>query len=339
MTNSCDIKLSFGLEIGIIGTNFISDTFCEALKILGITPAAVYSRAKETGESFAAKHGIKNVFCDFDAFCSSDKINSAYVASPNFCHSSQTLSLLEHGKHVLCEKPAAVNSYEFAKMRKLASSRGLILMEAMRPVHDTAFNVIKKLLPQCGKLRFCHFEYSQYSSRYDRFKNGIMTNAFDPTLSNAAVMDIGVYPLHMCVYLFGRPESVISRSVKLPNGFEGQGNVILGYGDMTAEIAYSKITEASLPSFIRGEDAEISFGHALSKINEIALTKRDGTKIPTEFSPVGNNMIFEIRDFCDCIAGKISPEGFLDATENTIYVMDEVRKQNGIEFPADKVIF
>ena len=330
MQNITDLKL------GIIGTNFISDWLVDAAKRLGITPAAVFSRKHETGKAFAEKHGIPYNFSDFDEFVKTDKINAAYVASPNFCHAQQSASLLSEGKHVLCEKPAASNLNEFKEVRRLAQNKGLVYIEAMRPAYDAALDEVKKLIPACGKLRYCNFEYSQYSSRYDRFKAGIMTNAFDPSLSNAAVMDIGVYPLHMCILLFGKPEKVISHSVKLENGFEGQGNVLLCYGDMTCNITYSKITEAASPSFIRGEDGEIKFGKALSKINGISFAKKGEKEISTGFCPAENNMVFELNAFCDFISGKKDPKEYLDATENTIAVIDEIRRQNGIVFPADK---
>ncbi len=325
-----------GIKLGIIGTNFISDTLVCAAKETGLCVSAVYSRAQETGEAFAKKHGIENVFCDFEKFLSSDLINAVYVASPNFCHCPQTLAALEHGKHVLCEKPAASNLADFEKMRLLARQKGLVLLEAMRPAFDPALDKIREQIKKCGKLRYSHFEYSQYSSRYDRFKQGEILNAFDPSYSNAAVMDIGVYPINVCVSLFGKPDSVISRSVKLENGFEGQGNVILAYGDMTAEIVYSKITHAVLPSIIRGEDGEVHFGNALSKIDRISFFRRGNGEERVDFSPAENNMVYELSDFCDFVNGKADNTSYLDCTANTLSVMDEVRRQNGIVFPDDK---
>ncbi len=323
------------IKLAVIGTNFISDTLCDAAKKTGLEITAVYSRALETGNEFAKKHGIKNVFCDFEEFLNSDTYNAAYVASPNFCHYSQTLSLLSHGKHVLCEKPAASNIAEFSEMRRLAKEKGVAFIEAMRPAYDPAITVLKNEIKNIGKLRYAHIEYSQYSSRYDRFKSGIMTNAFDPAYSNAAVMDIGVYAIHVCVLLFGKPEGVISRSVKLENGFEGQGNAILSYGDMTVEIAYSKITEAASPSFIRGEEGEVTFGRALSKISEIKKLDRKGNEEKIGFVPTENNMIFELCAFCDFANGMADSEYFLDCTETTIEIIDEIRRQNSIVFPAD----
>lgn len=66
----------------------------------------------------------------------------------------------------------------------------------MRPDFDPAFDMIKNALPRIGKIRRASFEFCQYSSRYDRFKDGIIENAFNPALGNAAVSDIGVYCIH-----------------------------------------------------------------------------------------------------------------------------------------------
>ena len=324
-----------GVKLGIIGTNFISDSLVEAAKQTGLSVCAVYSRKKETGDEFAKKHGIENVFCDFEEFLSSECINAVYVASPNFCHYLQTMQALSHGKHVLCEKPAASNKRDFEKMRALASEKGLVLLEAMRPAHDVALKKVKELMGRCGTLRYAHFEYSQYSSRYDKFKGGVVLNAFNPDYSNAAVMDIGVYPINVCVSLFGRPEKVISRSVKLSNGFEGQGNVLLSYGDMTAEVVYSKITHAVLPSIIRGEDGEIHFGNALSKVDKISFFERGKAEEKIDFSPVENNMIYELCSFCSFVNDADGIEKYLDDTEITLEIMDEIRKQNDVCFPDD----
>ena len=97
------------IKIGIIGTNFISDDFCNAaVKVPGAVLRAVYSRKEETGAAFAERHSIPEVFTDYKKFLSSD-IDAVYVASPNFIHCSQTIMALEHKKHVLCEKVMAVN--------------------------------------------------------------------------------------------------------------------------------------------------------------------------------------------------------------------------------------
>ncbi len=326
---------SSGIRLGIIGTNFISDSLLDAAKRCGLAVTAVYSRKAETGEAFAKKHGIPSVYCDFDEFCASDEFCAAYVASPNFCHFPQSMTLLSHGKHVLAEKPAATSLCEFLTLRDTAKKNRLVFLEAMRPDFDPSIEIIRQALPKCGALRSAHFEYSQYSSRYDKFKNGIIENAFRPELSNAALMDIGVYPIHVCMNLFGRPEEIRSCSVMLENSFEGQGDVILCYPDMTATVRYSKITEAAQSSFIRGEAGELIFGKALSKVSEISFCPRGGKPEELGFVPHENNMVYELCAFADFVMGKESNEKYLDITADTLFVMDEIRRQNRIVFPSD----
>ena len=192
------------LKIGIIGTNFISDDFCDAAaQVDGIELYAVYSRSADTGNHFAERHNIPTVFTDYEQFLDSP-IDAVYVASPNFAHCSQSIKAMEKKKHVLCEKVMASNEQEALSMIECAKKNHVVLLEAMRPDFDPAFDMIKNALPRIGKIRRASFEFCQYSSRYDRFKDGIIENAFNPALGNAAVSDIGVYCIHSLVRLFTR---------------------------------------------------------------------------------------------------------------------------------------
>ena len=108
------------LKIGIIGTNFISDDFCDAAKQTdGIELYAVYSRSSDTGTAFADRHNIPAVFTDYDDFLDS-QIDAVYVASPNFAHCAQSIKAMEHKKHVLCEKVMASNEQEALLMIECA---------------------------------------------------------------------------------------------------------------------------------------------------------------------------------------------------------------------------
>lgn len=239
------------LKIGMIGTNFISDDFCAAAaQVPGAELSAVYSRKQETGDAFAARHGIPQVYTDYDEFLDSG-LDAVYVASPNFAHCAQTLKALNHKKHVLCEKVMAVNEQEVRSMIDCARQNNVVLLEAMRPDFDPAYDLIEQNLPRIGKLRRTTFEFCQYSSRYDSFREGIIQNAFNPELGNAAVMDIGVYCIHSLVRLFGAPKNVKAFSTKLSNGFDGSGIVLMEYEDMTAEAVYSKIAVSVTPSVLQ----------------------------------------------------------------------------------------
>ena len=327
------------LKIGMIGTNFISDDFCEAAaQVPGAEICAIYSRKQETGDAFAAKHGIPRVYTDFDEFLDSD-LDAVYVASPNFAHCPQTLQALKRKKHVLCEKVMAVNEQEVRSMIDCARENTVVLLEAMRPDFDPAFDLIEENLPRIGKLRRATFEFCQYSSRYDSYREGIIQNAFNPELGNAAVMDIGVYCIHSLVRLFGMPKSIRALSTKLPNGFDGSGIVLMEYDGMTAEAVYSKISVSVNPSVLQGEDGSIMIDY-ISRPETIRLRLREGSRDSLEggnieklpFTPVKNNMIFEIQEFLKLVENNEVNHKYLKYSLDTIRVLDEVKRQIGIRF-------
>ena len=324
------------LKFGIIGTGVISGMFCDAVDDLdGVTIGAVLSRSAERGAEFALKKSLScPVFTDFEEFAGSG-IDAVYVASPNRFHMKHTVDSMNRGLHVLCEKPVASNACEYDKMRCTAEKNGKVLLEAMRPAHDPCYGIVRENLPRLGKIRRAALEYCQYSSRYDRFKAGDVLRAFDPSYSNAAVMDIGVYPLAVCVSLFGSPTGEISsRSVILGNGMEGAGEVILPYGDMTATVSYSKIYDSVNPSAIVGECGAIKIDK-LSSPKKIVFVGRDGSEDILFTSEKDNNMRFEITAFADFINKGAAVSKFLNDTEITMSLIDEIRRQNGIIFPAD----
>lgn len=326
------------IKIGIIGTNFISDDFCNAaVKVPGAVLRAVYSRKEETGAAFAERHSIPEVFTDYKKFLSSD-IDAVYVASPNFIHCSQTIMALEHKKHVLCEKVMAVNEAEVRSMIDCARRNQVVLLEAMHPDFDPAFDIVEQNLNRIGRLRRATFEFCQYSSRYDKFREGIVMNAFDPTLGNAAVMDIGVYCIHSLVRLFGMPQEIQAFSTKLSNDFDGSGIVLMKYETMIAEAVHSKISVSVNPSVIQGEDGSILIDY-ISKPEKICLQLREGARDTLEgagreilpFIPADNNMIYEIQEFIKLINENNIAHKYLQYSLDTIRVIDEVRRQTCID--------
>ncbi|MGN1346270.1 MAG: Gfo/Idh/MocA family protein [Eubacteriales bacterium] len=322
------------LKLGIIGSNFVADWLCDAVTLSeGIVNHAIYSRTAERGNEFAAKHSIPHVYTDLEAFLSSD-IDAVYLASPNALHAPQAIAAMNHGKHVLVEKPAALSAAEFDRMCECARDNGVVLLEAMRPAHDPAMQTIRGAMAKVGTIRRATLEFCQYSSRYDRFRAGEILNAFNPSLGNAAVMDIGVYALNVCITLFGAPKEVLSRSVLLPNGMEGMGTAFLDYGSMQAEVVYSKITDSVTPSVITGEDGSLKIGK-LSTLDSLSLCLRgQEPEILFQNREKDSNMVYEIADFVNMIHGKVSPDADQNITRETLRVIDEIRRQNGIVFPG-----
>lgn len=325
------------LRIGIIGTSFVSDWICEAAKMSeSCEISAVYSRDLARGTAYAEKQCIAGCFDDEEAFLSSDAIDAVYVASPNTAHYRQTLNALAHGKHVLCEKPLAINAAQAKRMIALAHERGLILLEAIRPVYDPFLTALKENLPKVGRVRRATFEFCQYSSRYDRFLAGERPNVFESSLGNAALMDLAVYCLHACVGVFGVPQKLSAGASFLPNGTEAAGTMLLDYGTQQTTISYSKVTSSVHPSIVQGELGTLEFD-TLNQPSFLRMLYRDGRTVEL-FTPVKNNMVHELNAFARLIASCGDTAIYDEQSLRVMRLLDEARRQIGIDFGAGEAL-
>lgn len=336
------------IRFGVIGTNFITDwVIAGAKQDERFELVAVCSRTQERANEFAAQYDIPYTFTSLEEMAASPLIDAVYIATPNYLHASQSILCMKHGKHVLCEKPMASNAYEVKQMIAASRQYGVTLMEAMKPTLTPNFRVLREALPKAGVIRRYFASYCQYSSRYDKFKEGIVLNAFKPELSNGAMMDIGVYTVYPMVVLFGRPNKISASGVVLSTGTDGQGVVNFEYEGMNATVLYSKIANSSLPTEIEGEDGNFM----LDKINQInrvtwqarpVASSGKGPLTPVEdISAVidKDEYYYEVAEFINLVqAGKLESE--VNSHENsliTIEIIDEVRRQLGVSFLADHI--
>ncbi|MBQ9736597.1 MAG: Gfo/Idh/MocA family oxidoreductase [Clostridia bacterium] len=325
------------MTFGIIGTNFISERFLASLPFADCRATAVYSRTDARARAFAAQNGIPHAFSSLDEFFASDAFEAVYIASPNACHEEQSIAALRAGKHVLCEKPLAPSLAGAKRMMEAAKACGKTLMEAMRPHHDHLWKQVVSHLSCIGRVRGAHLDYCQYSSRYDAHLAGAYTNAFDPALSNAAMLDIGIYPISMAAMLFGEPKHVCGSSVLLPSGFEGAGEAVLGYETHTVSISYSKIADSAAPSVILGEKGAIRIDKVGGPARvELVLRGGETTVFERTDAPAPDNMHEEVRAFA-----RFAAAGVLTPTERptltAIGICDSLRRAAGIVFPSDAV--
>jgi predicted dehydrogenase len=328
------------IRFGVVGTNYITDRVMAAGAMdPRFELTAVYSRTQQRADEFAARHGLAHTFTSLEEMASSPLIDAVYIASPNALHAPQAILCMRHGKHVLCEKPLASNAREVREMIETARQNGTALMEAMKPTLTPNFRVVTEYLPRLGKLRRWFSAFGKYSSHYDNLKDGKLPNAFNPELANGAVMDIGVYAIYPMAVLFGRPETVQATVVKLSSGVDGHGAVNYSYGDMVATTLYSKMADMFLPFEIEGEEGTLR-GNAINSITKVEFRSRGG-----EWQDVtcpehsGHDYSYEVAEFLDLIeSGRIESEiNSLDNSLITMEIMDEVRRQAGVVYPADGV--
>ena len=326
------------IRLAIIGTNKITRRFLDAVQkteLLQLT--GVYSRTMEKAVEFGTEFGAVKFYDRLEALASDPEIDAVYIASPNYCHCEQAVTLMQAGKHVMVEKPAASNFAEFNRMAETARQNHVILLEAMRCVIDPAFDLLAAHLDDIGQIRQATFQYCQYSSRYDNYKNGIIENAFRPELSNGSLMDIGVYCVHLMAKLFGMPKKIQADAVFLPNDIDGAGTILAHYDGFQVQLVYSKICDSFVPSQIMGEKGALTFLE-LPNIHDIGLILRNGEQKRLPLRKDSNNMLYEAIRFAEMINGKdlAGCEECLRVTGMEMQIMDEARRQTGLVFPADR---
>ncbi len=222
-------------------------------------------------------------------------------------------------------------------MIRVARQNGITLMEAMKSTLTPNFRQLRRHLAEAGCLRRYFASYCQYSSRYDKLKAGIVLNAFNPELSNRAMMDLGVYTVYPLVVLFGRPKRISATGLKLSTGVDGQGAVNFEYENLNATVLYSKIADSFLPAEIQGEKGTFILDR-IQTIREVKFIPKGGQIQDLSVPASHNEYYYEIAEFIDLIERRLceSTINSHDHSLATLEIIDEVRKQSGIIYPADK---
>lgn len=324
------------LRLATIGRSEVTQNMLKAVAVCEeVQLLACYSRDLNCAKEFAEKYGAQKYYDDLSAVAADPEIDAVYVASPNAMHCAQVLLFLNAGKHVLCEKALASNSEEVARMFAAAKENGVVLMEAIRPVHDSGFQVVKENLHKIGKIRGAKFWNGRYSSKYTSFKKGNHENIFARECSAGALMDMGVYCIHPLVELFGMPKEIKASCVKIRGDIDGAGTFLASYEDMLAEISYSKIANSTMKSEIIGEDGVLVIDDFIS-VRKVSCHYNNGTVEELDVEPCANNFVYELRRFVLAVEGKLDISKYQEMSVMTMKIMDEARRQTGIVFPADK---
>jgi predicted dehydrogenase len=180
----------------------------------------------------------------------------------------------------------------------------------------------------------------------DEGVEGVVLNAFSPELANGAMMDIGVYTIYPLVVLFGKPQAIHAQGVVLSSGVDGQGAVNMQYDGLNATVLYSKIANSQLPAEIEGEDGNILIDRIQTPVDVRFYPRQapaSGHEKRTEGELLSqpeehNEYYYEVKEFIDLIEqGRVESE--INSHENsitTLEIIDEVRRQLGVSYPADK---
>lgn len=326
------------IRMGVVGTNRITDWWLEgAMEDSRFELVAVCSRSMERAAEFAGRYGVSLIFDNPEKMAGSPCVDAVYIATPNSTHCELAVMFMNHGKHVLCEKALASNAEEVKMMIDASRRNGVAFMEAMKTTVTPGFRKVLERKDALGVIRRYVASYCQYSSRYDMLKEGVVLNAFKPELSNGALMDIGVYTIYPMVVLFGKPLTISASALMLSTGVDGQGAGDFGYEGMGGNVIYSKIVDGSVPSEIQGESGSILI-NGINDCLEVAFKRRGENTVEIwGRAEDKSSYYYEVAEFLDVIeSDRIESEiNSHEASLVTMEIMDEMRRQIGLSYPAD----
>ncbi|EAA0351094.1 gfo/Idh/MocA family oxidoreductase [Listeria monocytogenes] len=327
------------MKLGIMGTNWITDSFIEgAINSGEWNLTAVYSRTEEKARAFGEKYGELTYFTDIEEMGKSDALDAVYIASPNALHYQHAVSLLKNKKHVIVEKPIFSTVAELEHAHQIARENNVFLFEAARHIQEPNFKRLQENIEKVGTIHGATLAYMKYSSRYDQVLNGEEPNIFSLKFSGGSIVDLGVYPLYSAITLFGEPGKATYFATKLPTGVDGLGPIILEYPTFNITIIQGKNSQSFLPSEIYGQKGTLIVD-PLTGIEKITFYD-NATKEETELAGpvVANDMQFEAAEFARIIeqSDRDTYEYLADLSLKVLRVSNELRHQNDIWFDAEK---
>lgn len=326
------------MKIGILGTGMIAKELLSiGNKLTGITISAICNVrwTKEDIKEFANSNNIKYGYNDMNDFLNSN-IDTVYVALPNNLHFSYAKQALEAGKHVILEKPFTTNYKEAVILSEIARKKQLFLWEAISNQYLPNYKKIKELLPSIGNVKIVNCNYSQYSSRYDRFKDGIILPAFDPDCAGGALMDLNIYNIHYVVGLFGKPKDVFYYP-NIERNIDTSGILVMEYENFVCTCIGAKDCKAPISNTIQGDKGCIIQNSPSNTCQGFEVLMNDGTKMFYDENVHEHRMVNEFLDFESMYEGRNFDECYirLNHTLNVCDVLTKARYKAGLLFPFE----
>ncbi|MFD1445640.1 Gfo/Idh/MocA family protein [Oceanobacillus profundus] len=325
------------MNIATIGTGRIVELFLSAVReVDGARCVAVYSRKEESAQALADKFDVSAIYTDLNEMMRDSAIDFVYIASPNSLHFEQAYLALQHGKHVICEKPFTSTIRETEQLIELAKQKQRMLFEAISTIHMPNYKLVKEHIASLGAIKFIQCNYSQFSSRYEVLLNGETPNIFSPKFSGGALVDINVYNLHFVMNLFGKPEKVSYTANKHGNGIDTSGVAVLSYPNFIAECVGAKDTQSMNFAMIQGEKGYLNVVNGANGCQEVMI-KKENREIKLNTQTNENRLYYEVAEMQHIFAAKDFEKCYalLDYTKSVVEVLEAARKDAEIVFDAD----
>ena len=265
------------INVGIIGSGFIVPEFIKATTLVkGFKYVGIASPVEAQLKDLKEKYNIGYYSLNNDDVLKDPKIDVIYVAVPNGLHYEIAKKALQNNKHVIVEKPFVPYYKQAKELIALAKKKNKIIFDAVTLVHMANYKKMKELVKDLGEIKMVDINFSQYSSRYNKLKQGIVLPAFDYKMAGGSMMDLGIYNINYVVGIFGEPKNVYYYP-NITKKIDTSGTLILDYGSFKATCVTCKDCKAPLGTTIQGDKAYLKSDYASSVIATFRVVQNDGT--------------------------------------------------------------
>lgn len=309
---------------GILGAGRIADKFCEALNFVnGSQVYAISSRDDANAQAFAGKHNATKFYTNYVDLATDPEIDIIYIATPHAFHYEHTMLCLQHGKHVLCEKPMSLNSKLSSEMMDFAAHQNLFLMEGLwtrfMPFTEKIISLIEDAA--IGYIKHVQADFG-FAAPFDA--TGRM---FNKILGGGSVLDVGIYPIFLATLILGKPSTIKAFVTKTTTDVDETADMLLQYPNgATAHLLSTIGFNTPITASILGTKGRIDIHNPWFKGTDISVILNEGTKDNFSYPHLCNGFEYEIEHVMHCLENGLlqSPKIPHSFTLQVSNIMDEV---------------
>jgi predicted dehydrogenase len=322
---------------GVLGTGGIAHSFMEGLRA---TPTAhvtaAGSRTLGRAQEFASAWGVPRAHGTYADLAADTDVDAVYVATPHPWHHEHTLLCLNAGKHVLVEKPMAMNAFQVAEMTQAARDNGVFLMEAMWTRYQPIHRLVRDLVADgaLGELTHLSADFG-INAPYDPDHR-----LFNADLGGGALLDLGIYPLSLASWYLGELTVVGATRRLSPDNMVDVHTAMLVRGEQgaTAHLACASLTALPGTAVLAGTRGRVEI--PLFWAATEAVLYREGREPETFHRPFrANGYEYEAEEVARCVGAGLSqsPDMTWDESLRLASLMDRVRDMGGLVYSAPTV--
>lgn len=294
----------------------------------------IWNRTKEKAQTFA-NHYQSKVYDDLDALCQDENVDGIYMSVTTQAHKDIALKILSYKKPLLIEKTFAVNHLEAIEIFDYAKKQQTYVAEAMWTWFNDAAITTKDWL---NKGYIGDIEHVKISYAFPMIQYMKSDRLVDVNKCGGAMMDIGVYPIHYAVDLFGIPKAILTHG-KVVNKVDHSVDIKLTYDhfDVDIIVAMDEFKGERFTAFGSDGYIRVPWFHMNNRV-KLCTKSRDRKKfigihgIRNQLFLVEFDRVSEEIRQQRITSQYVSPESVIE----TMKIMDEIRKQIGVVFPGEQ---